>query len=390
MRSTLWRFFASLASSIFFVSSVSFVSFVRAQAALTEGPLLASIYDTILAARFDEAEKRLASACPPAPDEACRAMRVVSIWWRIQIDSRSRQFDAELERRAAAAIGAAEAWTAREPRRAEAWFYLAGSYAPLVQWRVLRGERLAAAREGAKIKSALERVLALDSGLADAYFGIGLYHYYADVAPAAAKFLRWLLLLPGGDRVRGLEEMRKARRQGVLLRGEADYQLHWLYLWYEENPKGALGLLQALDAQYPSNPVFLQRIAEVHEEYFHDRAASGASWELLLSRAREGRVEFAPTAENAARLGLARHLLARSEPARALDHLQPIVNTRSNQPYGAQALAHLLIGDAYERLGERDRATAAFNAAIAHAPSDDPANVRTRARDALRSLGRRR
>ncbi len=67
----------------------------------------------------------------------------------------------------------------------------------------LRGERLAAARDGKRIKDALERALALDPGLQDAYFGLGLYHYYADVAPADPKMLRWLLLLPGGDRARG-------------------------------------------------------------------------------------------------------------------------------------------------------------------------------------------
>jgi len=46
----------------------------------------------------------------------------------------------------------------------------------------------------------LERALTLDPSLQDAYFGIGLYHYYAAVAPTAARVLRWLLLLPGGDR----------------------------------------------------------------------------------------------------------------------------------------------------------------------------------------------
>ena len=49
--------------------------------------------------------------------------------------------------------------------------------------------------------------LALEPQLDDAWFGIGLYHYYADVAPAALKLLRMLLLLPGGDRNQGLAEM---------------------------------------------------------------------------------------------------------------------------------------------------------------------------------------
>src|SRR5204863_237504 len=133
----------------------------------------------------------------------------------------------------ASTIAANEAWTRREPQRAEAWFYLAGAYAPRVQWRVLRGERLGAARDGKRIKDALERALQLDPTLNDAYFGIGLYHYYAGVAPAAAKLLRWLLFLPGGDQAKGLREMLQARDKGELLRGEADFQLHVVYLWYE-------------------------------------------------------------------------------------------------------------------------------------------------------------
>src|SRR5207248_11078304 len=166
-----------------------------AAAALTEAARLASVYDLILDARFAAADARLERACPPAPIEACGALAVVSVWWRININPESRALDDRLERTAADAVAASEAWTRREPQRAEAWFYLAGAYAPLLQWRVLRDERLGAVRDGSKIKDALERALQLDPALNDAYFGIGLYHYYADVAPAAAKVLRRLLLL---------------------------------------------------------------------------------------------------------------------------------------------------------------------------------------------------
>src|SRR6185295_17242064 len=207
-----------------------------AHAALTEAARLAAVYDAILDARFDQAETQLKQACPPAPEGACLALRVVSLWWQIQINPESLALDPSFTAQAASAIAANEAWIRREPQRAEAWFYLAGAYAPRVQWRVLRGERLGAARDGKRIKDALERALQLDPALDDAYFGIGLYHYYADVAPAAAKFLRWLLSLPGGDRVKGLQEMLQARQRGVLLKGEADYQLHLIYLWYEQQP----------------------------------------------------------------------------------------------------------------------------------------------------------
>src|SRR5205814_6664220 len=170
-------------------------------ARLTGGAHLAAIYNSILNAQFDRVESGLQQACPPAPVDACHVLGVVSLWWQIQINPESRVLDRQLAEHAAAASEQSEKWTRREPQNGEAWFYLAGSYAPLVQWRVLRGERVTAAREGGKAKTALEHALALDPDLQDAHFGIGLYRYYADVAPAAAKMLRWLLFLPGGDRV---------------------------------------------------------------------------------------------------------------------------------------------------------------------------------------------
>ena len=260
------------------------------EARLTGAAQLSAVYESILEARFDRAGEQLKRACPPAPTEACQALGVVSLWWQIQLNPDNRGEDRRFAERAAAAIAAAEGWTRREPQRAEAWFYLAGSHAPLVQWQILRGARASAARGGNRIRDALERALALDPTLADAHFGIGLYYYYADVAPAGAKFLRWLMLLPGGDRERGLNEMSRARDGGELLRGEADYQLHLIYVWYEHRPQEAIALLRSLDERYPSNPLFLQRIAETYDRYLHDARASAAAWQSLADRASRDRV----------------------------------------------------------------------------------------------------
>jgi tetratricopeptide (TPR) repeat protein len=354
-----------------------------AAADLTGGARLSAVYDEILAAHFDQAEEQLKQTCPPAPEEACQAMRVVSVWWQILLDPRSRRLDDELNERAAAAIAAADAWTKREPQRAEAWFYLAGSYAPRVQWRVLRGERVGAARDGNKIRVALERALQLDPTLNDAYFGIGLYHYYADVAPASAKILRFFLFLPGGNRAEGLREMQRAREHGELLTGEADYQMHLLYLWYEQKPAEARDLVRSLEARYPTNPLFLERLAEIEDTYFHDEPESAARWRELADRARAGRVADSSAAEARARLGLARALNAMYETDRAVAELKRVAQLKmiANDDrvplYRAQA--QLQLGLAYDRLGERELAVAAYTEAAALAPPD-AADLREQAR----------
>jgi tetratricopeptide (TPR) repeat protein len=350
---------------------------------LTEGPRLSAIYDTILQARFDDARAQLGRACPPAPAPACDALREAVVWWEIEQNPWDRQLAPRMEASAATALASATSWTEREPMRGEAWFYLAAAYGPLTQWRVLRGQRLTAARDGKRIKDALERAVALDSRLQDGWFGIGLYHYYADVAPAALKFLRFLLLLPGGDRAQGLQEMLRARDHGELLQGEADYQLHWVYLWYEHKPDRALQLLRGLDERYPSNPVFLQRIADIQHVYFSDHRASAESWRLLLERAQGGQVGPAAIAEARARVGLAAELVELSEWPRAIAVLDPLVRSRATEPYGVRALAQLTLGDAYAGSGDRVKAIDAYSRAIELAPPDDPDAIRSRARSGV-------
>jgi tetratricopeptide (TPR) repeat protein len=355
-----------------------------AQRSLRGEDELARVYDHILDARFATLDAELRRACGPAPIEACHVLDATAQWWRIQLDPESRALDDEFVTAVERAIRAAESWTVREPDSAEAWFYLGGAYAARVQWRVLRDERLAAARDGKRIKEALERALTLDPGLDDAYFGIGMYRYYADVAPAAARILRFLLLLPGGDREEGLAQMLRARARGRLLQGEADYQLHLIYLWYEQQPDRALELLRDLRQRYPANPLFLAQIAEIQDTYEHDIPASLETWRTLLTHARGQRVNGAEAAEARARLAIARHLDALARTDEAIDHLERIVAVKPDGPHAALALAYLRLGEAHDRMNARADAMAAYRLASMSAPSEDTHDIRRQAAERLR------
>ncbi len=345
---------------------------------------LARAYDFILEARFDQADAELRRACGPAPPEACDVLSATSLWWQILLDPESRELDDEFSATVDKAIDNTEAWVERSPEDAEAWFYNGGAYAARVQWRVLRNEKLSAARDGKNIKNALERALELDPALEDAYFGVGLYKYYADVAPAAAKVLRFLLLLPGGDRQEGLEQMLRARNRGRLLQGEADYQLHVIYLWYERQTPRALQLLQSLHERYPANPLFMAQTAEIQDVYQHDVTASLATWRTLLAAAREQRANAPGLSEVQARLGIARQLEVLQQTDDAIDMLQAVIALRPAAPYGSLPLAYFRLGEAYDRTGVRAAAVDAYRAAIAAAPSPDPFGVRAQAAEHLR------
>jgi tetratricopeptide (TPR) repeat protein len=339
------------------------------QAGLTAAPEIARVYDAILDAQFDQVPPLLAQTCPaPAPSEVCQLLDLVSLWWQIQLNPYDRSRDGAFRTRAESVVTAMEAWTTREPKRAEAWFYLGGAYGARAQWRVLRGERVGAARDGKRIKEALEQALMLEPGLQDAWFGIGLYHYYADVAPAAAKIVRFLLLLPGGDKTAGLREMLRARDGGQLLRDEADYQLHLVYLWYEKQPGRALDLVRGLRDRHPRNPHFPEVIAQIEDVYLHDTMASLRSWRSLLDAARGGRVAEAGLAETRARLGIALQLDRLCDLAPAMEQLRTVIAATPRAPFGAIAQAHLQLAQTLDRTGRREEAIIEYRAAIAAVP----------------------
>jgi tetratricopeptide (TPR) repeat protein len=353
-------------------------------AGLTSPDPLTRAYELILDARFDAAHLQLQQACPPAPRPACEVLDAVADYWQILIDQENTTRDAKLMQKIDASIASTERWVAREPKRAEAWFYNGGAYGTRVLLRGLRSEYLAAARDGKRIHDSLRQAVTLDPSLTDAYFGLGLYHYYAAIAPTAARVLRFLLMLPGGDRAGGLKEMEQTRTQGLLLRGEADYQLHLIYLWYERQTLRALTLAEAVHARYPHNPIFFLRVAIIQGDYLRNHRASLQTYQSLFDAARSGRVASAPLSEVNARLGMAQELDALCDTDNALEQLRAVIALHPAAPYAAIARAHYQSGLVFDRIGRRTDAVSAYQRALSANPSDDRLELNGKVRALLK------
>jgi len=352
-------------------------------AGLTSPDALAQVYELILDARFDEAERQLKSACPPAPQPGCSVIGAVGDYWRLLMNSEDTSRDPALLEKINGAIAATEAWVAREPKRAEAWFYLGGAYGTRVLFRGLRGQYLAAARDGKRIHDSLRLAISLDPSMGDAYFGLGLYHYYAAIAPRAARILSMLMFLPGGDRALGLKEMEQARSKGILLRGEADYQMHLIYLWYERQTTTALRLVEGLRTRYPNNPVFYLRLADVQSSYVRNHHAALQTYRSMLDAARAGRIALPVTSEVYSRLGIAQEMDALCDSAAAIEQLNTVIALKPSSPYGALARAYYQLGVVHDRAGRRTEALAAYQRAMSVNPRDDRLRLRETIRAAI-------
>ncbi len=353
-------------------------------AGLTSPEPLIKAYELILEARFDEAERQVKASCPPAPQPACDVIGAVNDYWRLMLDPENTSRDVPLLARINAAIASAEAWVSREPKRAEAWFYLGGAYGTRVLLRGHRSQYLAAARDGKRIHDSLQLAIKLDPSIGDAYFGLGIYHYYAAIAPRAARIISMLMFLPGGDRAGGLREMEETRSKGMLLRGEADYQLHLIYLWYERQHMTALRLIEGLRSRYPTNPVFYLRLADVQSGYVRNHQAALQTYRSLVDAARAGKIAAPAMSETYARLGMAQELDAMCESAGAIEQLNVVVAQKPSAPYAALARAYHQLGVVHDRSGRRSDAIAAYQMAVTLNPNDDRLRLSEKLRNAIR------
>jgi Tfp pilus assembly protein PilF len=96
-------------------------------------------------------------------------------------------------------------------------------------------------------------------------------------------------------------------------------------------------------------------------------------------------VAEAGLAETRARLGIARQRDRLCDAAAATEQLRTVIAAAPRAPYGAIAQAHLQLAHTLDRSGTRDEAIVEYRAAIAAAPADDPLQIASRARAAMRS-----
>ena len=234
--------------------------------------------------------------------EACDVLAATALWWRIQLDPDSRALDDEFSARSTARSRSTEAWTAREPherrgvvlhgRRLRGARPVAGAARREARRGARRQAHQAGARTGDRARPGPGRRLLRDRACT---------RYYADVAPAAAQDAPLPAAAARRRQDEGLEQMRRARARGKLLQGEADYQLHIIYLWYEKQRRpGASTCCEALHEQLSRQPALPRRRSPTSRTA--TSTTSPPAWRpgaTLLAAAREQRVNAADAGRDA-------------------------------------------------------------------------------------------
>ena len=173
-------------------------------------------------------------------------------------------YDADFRRSDELAILKAEARIHAHQDEARSYFYEGLAYGLRARLEALRDHALATARAGKKLRSLSLAALKVDPSLNDAWFGLGLYNYFVDTLPTYVKMLRFLILLPGGDRLVGLRQMQQAMDKGQLVTAEARFHLAKNYSRsIDRQYSKSLELLHQMQQQYPHNPLWKLLVGSV-------------------------------------------------------------------------------------------------------------------------------
>ncbi len=179
-------------------------------------------------------------------------LKSAAYFWVFSTDMHNEAIGDTLKEWSFKAVEVAETRLDENENDIDARFFIGGAYGTLGRYYGMRKSFLKAYWYGQKGKNYLEEVIESDSTYYDAYLGLGIYHYLADVLPKFVKVLSFLLGVDG-DRDKGIYELNLAAEKGVYTKTEAMFFLSAIYTYREKEYEKAVEILNKLLGKYPNN-----------------------------------------------------------------------------------------------------------------------------------------
>lgn len=136
---------------------------------------------------------------------------------------------------------------------------LESNYAALIEKK-----QLAALSFMRQAESEANALLTIDPDEKDAYVALGMANYVIGCLPGYKKAFLWFGGVHG-DRTRGMQQMKSAAEEGRYLKPFAKILLALAYE-REHQSEHAHPLLVALNAEFPSNPIFANELALIEKK----------------------------------------------------------------------------------------------------------------------------
>lgn len=261
-------------------------------------------------------------------------------------------------------VAVSEAWLKTHPRDADALMVLGSAHGITGRLALVRREWLSAFTHGRKSMRFIRAAIKADPSQYDAYLGTGMFDYYVDTIPRFAGWLAKVML--GGDRRRGLEQIRIAAEKGRYAKTAAQLILVEVYTEddYGARDTGeAVRLMRGIWAQYPeSSMLHAAFIVALYEDRRYDEARKEG--EEYLRRVASGRYAAWNRPKGHALLGTVRW--ASGERDKALEEFMAGATTPQGVLRTRWAVwSRVRCGQVLDALGRRSEALEAYKAALA-------------------------
>ena len=252
-------------------------------------------------------------------------------------------------------------WVKQNPQDPNGYMGLGALYGLRALFSMRNRSWVTAYFSGRKAIKNLEKSLALDPTYYDAFFGLGIYQYFAGTLPNVIKVLAQIVAIKGNPD-EGVRQLNLAREKATFTSDSAKLILIEVQntrgsKYY--NPQKSLEFIRELHAKYPNNP--LMHYVEViclYETKQYEEVSSRAQY-FLDQIGKNPFYKDIYVARAYTALGTVQMAQGNFEQARALfEKGRAAVSTQEPSRWGVWN--ELRLGQVYDVLGLRDKAQAQY------------------------------
>ncbi len=313
---------------------------------------------------FDTAQENIAWVFEHYPDHPFAHFGNAMIAWsryeyefETSDDAQRKVFEKILDD----SIAGIKRWLKDNPQDSNGYMGIGALYGLRALFNMRNRNWLTSYFAGRKAINNLEKSLKLDPTYYDAYFGLGIYEYFAGTLPSVIKVLAKIVAIKGNPD-EGVKFLNLAREKAHFTSDSAK-----LILIEVQNTRGSkfyapeksLEYIRQLRAKFPNNPLmhYVEIICLYETKNFDDVSAQANQFLELIGHDKFYKDIYIPRAYTA--LGTVQMAQGNFEAARALfEEGRDKTQTQSPSRWGVWN--ELRLGQVYDILGEREKAQAQY------------------------------
>ncbi len=313
---------------------------------------------------FDTAQENIAWVFEHYPDHPFAHFGNAMIAWsryeyefETSDDAQRKVFEKILDD----SISGIKRWIKKNPQDSNGYMGIGALYGLRALFNMRNRNWITSYFAGRKAISNLEKSLKLDPTYYDAFFGLGIYEYYAGTLPAVIKVLAKIVAIKGNPQ-EGIQFLNTAREKAHFTSDSAKLILIEVQntrgsAFYE--PEKSLSYIRQLRAKFPNNPLmhYVEIICLYETGHLDDVTTQANQFLRLIGTDKFYKDIYIPRAYTA--LGTAQMAQGNFETARQLfEEGQEKIKNQEPSRWGVWNA--LRLGQVYDVLGARVKAQAQY------------------------------